>query len=225
MQFIFKSGYICCGCGKRYTIEHTNAIFKRSCICNECYSQIEKVPHYSSFAGTKYCDFVVSPFFYKDLYRDIFLQFKFSGCFAYGHILGMKAAEYFNDFTQMREYDGIVIVPLSKQRLRERGFNQSEIMGKYIAEALDLPIINCIQKVIHTQTQSNLKGLDRINNVKNSFKITQPLTDKRIIIFDDIFTTGSTINEVARVIKNAGAKTVCAITAGYVYHELKPQLY
>ena len=74
MQFIFKSGYICCGCGKRYTIEHTNAIFKRSCICNECYSQIEKVPHYSSFAGTKYCDFVVSPFFYKDLYRDIFLQ-------------------------------------------------------------------------------------------------------------------------------------------------------
>jgi competence protein ComFC len=98
-------------------------------------------------------------------------------------------------------------------------------MGNYIADALNLPIIDCIQKVVHTQTQSNLKGLDRINNVKNSFKITQPLTDKKIIVFDDIFTTGSTINEVAREIKNAGAKTVCAITAGYVYHEIKPQLY
>ncbi len=145
MQLIFRRGYICCGCGKRYTKEHTSAIFKGNCLCNECYSQIEKIPNHSSFAGTKHCDFVVAPFFYKDLYRDIFLLFKFNGCFAYGHILGMKAAEYFNNFTELQEYDGIVIVPLSKQRLRERGFNQSEIMGKYIADAINIPIINCVQ--------------------------------------------------------------------------------
>lgn len=225
MKLIYEAGYICCGCGKRTTKGNSFSVYKRSCLCNKCYNTIKKIPPKSSFTGTDYCDFVISPFFYTDLYRDIFLKFKFNDCLAYGHLLGKAAAVYFDNFNELTEYDGIIIVPLSKERLNERGFNQSEILGNYISTVLKIPVIKCAEKAFHTKTQSKLKGLERINNVKNSFRITTPLTGKRIIVFDDIFTTGSTVNELSKEIKNAGATSVCAVTAGYVYHELKPQLY
>ena len=225
MRLIFRRGYICCGCGKRISAGDAFAVFKRTALCNECRSKFDDIPPNSTFEGSDYYDFSVSPFFYDGLYRDIFLKFKFSGFYTYGDILGMAAVEYFANSCGFSEYDCIVPVPLSAKRLRERGFNQTDILFKYISRTLNVPMMNYLERTKHRPAQSTLTGLDRINNIKNVFEAVKPLSGMKIIIADDVLTTGSTINECARVLKEAGAASVCAVTAARVKYKQSTGIY
>lgn len=214
-----QKSYLCCGCRERYNIDEAVYTYKNTCICRKCFDKLEFVQGRLLFFGETYEDLTFSPFYYRGLFRDIFLKFKFSGNFAFGHILGMAAAERLKDEEELNGYSCIVPVPLSAKRYRDRGYNQSEIMAQYIAKELGIEIEKLLVRCKNTTPQSVGKTYKRSLNVRNAFEVCGNAEGKRIIVFDDIHTTGSTLHECENVLKAAGAEKICFVTAAYVYHK------
>lgn len=109
----------------------------------------------------------------------------------------------------------LIPIPISSYKKRWRGYNQSEEIVKQLSTSLKIPIlINNLIKTKKTESQSNLSKVQRIENIKNVFEIKNALEirDKIIFLVDDVFTTGSTMEECAQVLKNAGARNVFGIT-------------
>lgn len=111
--------------------------------------------------------------------------------------------------------DLIIPVPLHRSKLTERGFNQAELLAKILASGLNKKI-SChnLCRVKKTRSQFNLKKSERFKNVESAFTCRYPdkLSGKSVLLVDDIFTTGATLNECAFSLKDAGAKTVMALT-------------
>lgn len=116
-------------------------------------------------------------------------------------------------------HDLVVPVPLHKKRLKERGFNQSLFLAKGLAGIYNLPVdyLN-LKRIRATDPQVNLKGKDRINNVSGAFAAQDRVVfkDKRVLLIDDVYTTGATVLECSRVLKKAGAKTIDVVTLARV---------
>jgi len=104
--------------------------------------------------------------------------------------------------------DVIIPVPLSKKVLKKRGFNQTEIIGKKIAIHCNKPFFNVIKKIKETLPQNKLGREERLKNLNGAFKTETFFKDKKILIIDDVYTTGATMNEVSRVILEKGAVEV-----------------
>lgn len=217
MNLSFTMGRICCICRNRFTNEQSDVIYKSSCICKECAAKLEMYPPKAFIEGIGFADFLISPFIYNEIYRKLFLRFKFNSMRACGHFIGMRLYDYFSEISELNTYDLICPVPLSKGRLAERGFNQSEVLAAYVSQAINIPVINVLSKPKESSPQSSLRGVQRVSNIQNAFSVISDISTKNIIIFDDIFTTGNTIRECARTLKNAGAAKICAITAARVY--------
>lgn len=109
----------------------------------------------------------------------------------------------------------IIPIPLSKQKLQIRGFNQAELLAKEIAKYFSLGIsIDVLKKVKNNLPQAEIKDLQkRQKNVKGIFQIknSEKIEGKQIILIDDVYTTGATLNEAARVLKENGAKSVIGL--------------
>jgi ComF family protein len=98
-------------------------------------------------------------------------------------------------------------VPLHKHKMRVRGFNQSEILAKQIAKRKGLIFENLLNRRIDTVTQVGLTREERENNLREAFVVNNSVP-KNILIIDDVFTSGSTLNQCARVLKESGAEKV-----------------
>lgn len=110
-------------------------------------------------------------------------------------------------FEKLKKYDIILIVPISKQRKRERGYNQSGLVAKEISKIISVKIEkNKIYKIKNIRPQSTLNKQQREENIKQAYKVKniENIRNKKILIFDDIYTTGSTVNECARMLNKAG---------------------
>ena len=115
----------------------------------------------------------------------------------------------------LAEYDFILPVPIHKQRLKERGFNQSENLAKGIAAAAGIPVrTDILIRDRHTAAQSGLDSAARQENIKNAFKILDPaaLTGKRLLLIDDVFTTGATIREIVNELWTADPAEIDVLT-------------
>ncbi len=109
--------------------------------------------------------------------------------------------------------DGIVAMPLHPQRLRTRGFNQSQLLAARIAKRIGVPLLSdACQRVRDTPPQSLLPWKERDKNIRGAFEVTLPATvcGKHIAIVDDVMTSGASIGELARALKKAGAREVSA---------------
>jgi competence protein ComFC len=133
----------------------------------------------------------------KDGYQEIFKDF--------GELMSKFLKD--NDF---KDYH-LAFVPITNKKLIERGFNQSEVLAKTIAKNLNLRIFSGLVKTKETEDQAKLDFEKRLDNLKNVFKVNQ-LPPKKIILIDDIKTTGATLKECAKVLKEAGAKEIIALT-------------
>ena len=110
-------------------------------------------------------------------------------------------------------------MPLHKSRYRERGFNQSEIVAEEVSKITDLSVLkNALKRKKNTKDQTNLSPQQREENVKGAFVVTQPemINGKKIILVDDVITTGATLNECARMLKQAGAEKILGTTIAVV---------
>ena len=201
-------------------------------LCENCKNKLEQekiyVPKIEIVNGIEHCYL----FEYKGIIREKILQYKF----------GNKAylANFFFEFFVknekvcgfLKKYDIIIPVPMSKKKIAKRGYNQSELIAKKIAKSttnnLNFNILkgnavnnntlklekNILIKVKENKTQSTLNKIERMENVKNVYKIQnkQKIKQKKVLLFDDIYTTGATTTECIKVLKNAGAKEVGILT-------------
>ncbi len=120
------------------------------------------------------------------------------------HLINLNKTSNLFDFV-------LVSIPLHKKKLKQRGFNQAEEIAKELSENLKLPVFNNILiKTKQTPAQVELEKGEREKNIKNVFLCQEPesMINKKILLVDDIFTTGSTMEECARILKDAGAKEV-----------------
>ncbi len=151
----------------------------------------------------------------KDI-RQLILNYKFNEkSYIYKTFAKVIAdEELMNEF--IKKYDYIISVPLHKKRFRVRGYNQSELIAREVSKICGkIYYKDILIKSKNIVAQSKLDKLDRVKNIKDAFEIgsdAQLISGKRIAIFDDIFTTGATVNECAKVLKSAGASFVGIIT-------------
>ncbi len=112
-------------------------------------------------------------------------------------------------------HDLVLPVPLHRRKLSRRGFNQAVLLGEIIARHAGLPFDrHNLRRIRWTEPQINLKADERRTNVKGAFEVSTPhlVEGLRILLIDDVFTTGSTVEECSRVLKKAGAAAVDVIT-------------
>ena len=111
--------------------------------------------------------------------------------------------------------DGLVPVPLHPSRLREREFNQALLLCDYLKDRSGLPVIpDGLERVRETPPQIGLAHAARRGNVRRAFVPKRPerIEGRRIVLIDDVLTTGATVNDCARALKKAGAEIVCVLT-------------
>ena len=114
-----------------------------------------------------------------------------------------------NMFSTTSLPDIVLPVPLSAQRLRERGFNQSVEIARPLARALGLPLeLHAVRRQRHTAPQAELPWKERAKNIRQAFGCAADLTGKSLLVIDDVMTTGATLDELARLLKAHGAVRV-----------------
>lgn len=109
----------------------------------------------------------------------------------------------------------LIPIPLDKNKLKSRGYNQAEELAKELSKILKVPVISDILvKIKSTRAQVELSAEKRQENIKNAFGVKDPaeIKNKKIFLVDDVYTTGSTMEECAKMLKEAGAKSVWGIT-------------
>lgn len=176
-------------------------------LCSECFSQIK-------FMKPQLGIYSVSA--YDGVVRTALHRFKFQKKRGLAEPLGILLVKYLSHAPDLKleEVDCIIPVPLHRKRQRQRGFNQAELLARVVSRYYEVPVISAIERVKNTHAQFDLPREKRSENVKGAFKVSQPkaVYNKRILLLDDIYTTGSTIGECARVLKTAGARRVEVLT-------------
>lgn len=143
-------------------------------------------------------------------------KLKYSFARELGEILGEIAVRFFKKisaegkFPEANFVEWIILpIPLHRKRLNWRGFNQAEIIAEYFTKKFDLKISSGLIRVKYKKPQARLSGLERQENIKNCFAWTGAnLNKKNILLLDDVATTGSTLDEAAKILKRAGAGAV-----------------
>jgi ComF family protein len=117
-----------------------------------------------------------------------------------------------------REFDAVVPVPLHWRRQWQRGFNQSELLARAIARRTGVPVVKALRRVQATVAQASLSNTSRRRNVAAAFRCKRPLLveGKRILLIDDVMTTGATAASCAQALKRAGARKVTLLTVARV---------
>ncbi|MDD5067218.1 MAG: ComF family protein [bacterium] len=155
---------------------------------------------------------------YEGTFREAIHLYKFSSRWKMAHDftrLILKRIE--DDF--LRGNDVLIPVPLARDRLMERGFHQTFFITRLLSQELGIPVLKkALIKVRNTQAQSGLKKEERLVNLKEAFRTTArslPLIrGKRILLFDDVYTTGATVQECSRTLKEAGAGRINVLILG-----------
>lgn len=108
----------------------------------------------------------------------------------------------------------IVFVPMTSEEEKKRGFNQSELLAYEVGKRLDIPVLPALVKIKDTKAQKELQGKDRALNLEGAFAcVYEQVKKRKILLIDDIFTTGATANECSKVLLKAGARSVSVLTS------------
>lgn len=128
----------------------------------------------------------------------------------YADFYGKEISEKLGEYILKVAPDALIPVPISRERMKKRGYNQAECIAKVIAKNLEIPMINdYVIRIKDTTPQKELDILERQNNLKKAFKIRRnDVKLDKVMIVDDIYTTGSTIDAVARALKKGGVNRV-----------------
>ena len=151
----------------------------------------------------------------RGIVRDLIHRFKYGGEVWLGSLLGDFLTQGLRDpRLRGRPFDAVVPVPLHPLRKREREFNQAEILGRELARKNDLAFCESLERLRYTVTQTHFDRRRRMQNLRNAFKVRRnaAMQGKDVLLVDDVLTTGSTLDECARVLLAAGARSVRALT-------------
>lgn len=157
------------------------------------------------------CDRVVCVSRYSGIIKDSLIRYKFFDKSCYYRALAGLMADKISNLNAQGGFDMIIGVPLHKNKESIRGYNQAVLISRELSRRTGIPEKSkLLTRVRNTESQSLLAKNERFHNVKDAFMVNNPeaVKDKRIILVDDILTTGNTLGECSRVLKEAGAKVV-----------------
>jgi ComF family protein len=161
-------------------------------------------------------DRAFSPCVYDGVIKELIHEFKYKGKDYIGRILSSLMIEFIKEYNLPMDYlDFIVPMPLHKTRLREREFNQAEVLSNYIAEEFKKKVLtNHLIRNRATKTQVELEENQRLLNVKDSFLVKEKeyVKGKNLLLVDDVLTTAASSSEAALALKEAGANIVFVLT-------------
>jgi len=147
--------------------------------------------------------------------RELVHRLKYKGRVQLRRPLGLLAVRQLAPFAADSSADLIIPVPLHVKRLRQRGFNQAILLGEILAREWRLPLMRRnLRRTRWTEPQINLSAAERIANVRGAFSVSKPelVRDKKVLLVDDVYTTGSTVSECTKVLLRAGAEEVFIVT-------------
>ena len=190
-------------------------------LCHQCRTHMEFFP--GSKTNIPFVAHWTSLWYYKDNARSSVHRFKFGNrrhyAQSYGRLLGLRLSD-----TLYADVDLVTWIPVSALRKLRRGYDQSKLLADAVGKELSLPVVQLLKKIRHTPPQSLLKHApQRRANVLNAYKIVDPalVAGKRILLLDDVVTTGATASECARMLLTAGAKEVNLATVAVAKHDKK----
>ncbi len=153
---------------------------------------------------------------YTEQMKHLIHLFKYKHKTVLRHLFKSLIVRFINEYhVPLQNFDFLIPVPLHPLKLREREYNQSEILAQTLSTAFQHPVINhCLTRVKSTRPQALLTEKERWTNVHNAFRINQPsrISDRSVLIIDDLMTTGATVCEIAKILKKAGARYVGVLT-------------
>lgn len=201
-KITLNNSYICDACRTKFVYEFQNkcklcgkTTYNIDDICNEC---IVKRIYYTRLRYVT---------FYEDIMKQRITEYKFFEKKYLSHFF----AEIILNNVEKIEGDLLLAVPIGKKRLLERGYNQSDLIAKELSKRWNIKFESkLLKKVKETPKQSKLSARERKKNIKNAFEVIDSdiIKGKDIILFDDIFTTGATVNEISRLLIKYGANSV-----------------
>ena len=165
---------------------------------------------------TIYFDAAVSAYRGRGIVREIIHEFKYGRQIHLRHLVARWLhAALEDERLRGNRFDVIVPVPLHVTRLRERGFNQASLLAALLSDQTSISSGPVLERIRYTTTQTALDRSERIENLHNAFRLRKNTNVRglRVLLIDDVLTTGSTLSECARVLKRAGALSVHAATA------------
>lgn len=181
--------------------------------CNACLLLFPASP----FVRRLYGETCVAPFCYDGVFRKAIISFKFYNHPQYAKQLSLAMRDAAEKELPDIRYDLVTCVPLSKQRKKERGYNQSRLLAKAFAKEIQAPFLPTLCKTRENLPQHSLPKNKRRGNVRGVYALCCPpgkIAGKTILLVDDIVTTGSTLHECSRILKESGAaRVVCAAAA------------
>ena len=182
-------------------------------VCRFCRPKLPYVPSDGQVQHFRNVDKCLSPLYYHGSVKDSLHRYKFGGATAYADIYSEFIVKCIDE--NQISCDSITWVPLSCRRLRKRGYDQAELLAKGIGKRLGLPPVRLLKKRRDTPPQSKTGSAEkRRANIAGAYTCLRPeqVAGKRVLLVDDIVTTGATLSEAAGVLKKAGAVEVLAAT-------------
>ncbi len=201
-RLVFIGGHICPSCGRNFPDSPSTGH-----VCGHC---IEKPPCFSMARAA---------LSYESLILEAIHRFKYGRNPVFGAALASFLSTVEFPDVDWKTYDLIIPVPLHIRKLRQRGFNQSLILARGLSKTHRIPVnFSLLKRRKLTLTQTGLDKKQREKNVKNAFIVRQQdrIEGKNIILVDDVYTTGATTNECARMLIRAGAGRVAVIVLASV---------
>lgn len=197
-KIIKRRNFFCPVCGRYWPEE--GVLTETAPVCGDCLSS-------------------PPPFFaarslgvYGGVLKDSIYLFKFQRQRLISVSLGRLMAELFLQEKAFKGTHVLVPIPLSIEKIRERGFNQCELLAVETGKRLGIPVNACLHKVKNTPSQSKLTRGSRRESVKGAFELRANLSGEKVLLIDDIFTTGATVGECAQVLLEGGAGQVGVLT-------------
>lgn len=191
------------------------SVLKDTDICRKCEEKLPYTVGDSAMQKFPFIDKCVSPLYYKDKVRASVHRYKFGGCSAYSRRYAALMSDCVENNLDCRSIDVISWIPLSKKRLRQRGYDQARLLAEEIAAKTGLPCRQLLQKVKNNSAQSLTRDAkQRRENVAGVYALDDgaDVSGLRILLVDDVVTTGATMSEAARILRKEGAKSVFGVT-------------
>lgn len=194
--------FICFGCFskiekiKTYTCQKCGKITKNGSYCNSCRNGVD-------LTGVMVaCDYNIGPT------KELIHHLKYSGFLDLSEVLGELLVERIKNSKNKKFI--VVPVPMHRKKELERGFNQSELLARYLSKKMGLKGGLALEKIKSTEAQMRLKRKDRLKNLNKVFECVdrELVKGQQILLIDDVMTTGTTLNECAKALKKAGARQV-----------------
>ena len=165
------------------------------------------------FKNSIYLPEIAGVYVYGGKIRADILDLKFNNNKRLAKKLGLSMAERCAVVYSDTDFDIVTFVPMSESSLIKRGYNQSQLLAERVGELLFVSVESLFEKTKDTRAQHELGGDERVENVKNSVRVRPDISvkGKNILIYDDVKTTGATLNECVKALTNAGAEKICCI--------------